>query len=362
MAMGQGATYLSKLPEHDKFVMKPEMFFQLTRPNVRPYPAVAAPGPGETATVPIRKAGIIERITVVFDGTLTIANAATATQDGYPYNLLKSLVLSANGTDIFKCNGEDLHALAFVRYPAYEDAVDVIGHAGKPGDGTNLTVGAHPVYLTWDIPVAVDDSTLIGALYAGSDSTNIEVELKQAEKSELVATAANLTVAGNFLVTVDAYDVPQLDDGTIVLPDLRFLHRFIAIPESFTVSPRRLEVPRHSGNLLRLFLSGDSAAEAALSALPSAAAANTIAKLEVEYGISERPIVYDPASLLLTKNNRDYGGVPPYERLVFDTVKRNADRDAIVIQALNEFAVNVELDDAVAITAGRMRLVYETLA
>lgn len=362
MAMGQGATYLSKLPEASKFQMKPEMFFDLTRPNVRPYPAKAYPGAGETVSFPMRKAGIIERITVVFEGTLTITTATTVTQDGYPYNLLKGLSLSANSTDIFKVNGEDLHALAFVRYPAYDDEVDVIGHAGVPGDGTGLTVGAHPVYLTWDIPVAVDDSTLIGALYAGSDSTNIEIDLRMAEKSEMVATAANLTVAGSFHVTVDAYDVPQLDDGTIILPDLRFLHRFIAIPEPFTVSPARLEVPRSAGNLLRLFVSGDSNAEAALSALPSAAAADTITKLEVEYGISERPIVYEPASLLLTKNNRDYGGVAPYGRLVFDTVKRNPDRDAIVIQALNEFAVNVELDDAVAIVAGRMRLVYETLA
>lgn len=363
MPYGIGADTLSLVPAAP-FVTEPGMFFAQTRKNVlTPGGQIAAPGGGQSFSRQLPQTGILSKARLIFDGSLVVATAAVTTADIWPYGLLSDLKVNANGqTDLFSCNGQDLHVLRFTRYPAYEEQVDLF--PGTVGGGNSVAVGTFPIHLEWEIPVAMDDTTLIGSLYLQSPATSITIKGGQALNTELFsANPANATLTGNFRIQTTIYEVPFDAEGKLVLPDLTKLHGFNALSVPInSVGDVRVPLIRQAGQLARLFVAARSSATNRLSALPSAAATKKIDKLTLEYGGNQRPLVYDPAATLLAENNQYYHAPVPYDRLVIDTVRENPARDAIVLQGLTELAVVPAINSAVVIGApAEVRIVQETL-
>lgn len=361
MAIGTGSQTLQSIPA-DPYVIDPMAFNQMTTKNVSTPRLFSAPGGGLFANVQLPQTGIIPKLRIVFSGTLTVATAAATSSNRWPYGLLDSLNIAANGqNNLWSCDGLDLHALRFCRFPAYTEAVDTF--AGTVGGGDSIGTGSTQLYLTWEVPIAMDETSLVAALFAQSGATNLSVKLNQAAASTLFsANPGNATITGTFSIQVTHFEIPYDAQGRLVIPDLTRLHGFNAVDTPYTSTGTvRTELIRSAGQLHRLFISGQSAANTRLSALPSAADSRTIDSLALAYASNQRPMVWDTAALLLSENNDYYGRVLPYDRLCIDNVRENAPRDVILLQGVTELAIEAVINAAVTVSAGSIRTVQETL-
>lgn len=367
MPTGTGAETLSHVPSQP-FVVDPAAFFQMTRRNVITARSGPAPAPGGFTNHQLLQTGIVSKLLVTYRGTLTITAPAAGvtpatTSDLWPYGVLGGLTLSANGqTDLISVGGVDLHALRFARYPAYREFVDQF--PGTVGGGDALAAGTYPVHLTWEVPIAIDDTTLIGAIYAQSSATNLTLRTAMATMAELFTASPGLAAFSNGTIDVQEilFEVPYDGGGNLLIPDLSRLHGINGVDVPFqSVGEQRAQLVRSQGQLSRLFVSVRASAANRLSALPNAASTKKLEALRVEYGGNQRPYVFEPAATLLSYNGQHYGAPVPYDRLVLDLVKENPPRDVFLMQGLTELAVVPRVGAGVTVTGGAVRLVQETL-
>jgi hypothetical protein len=366
MPTGTSAVQSQNIPDQP-FVVSPDEFFAMTSRQEAPFETVAAGSSviqGMTWSKQLPQTGIISRVKMIFEGTLVVTGAGVTTSARWIHGLLDYLALSVNGqNNLISLDGPDLQAQRFVRNPAYEDAVDVF--PGSVGGGNVIAAGTYPIYVTWDLPIAMDDTSLVGALYAQSGSTTITLDRRLATNAQLFsANPANATLSGTFKSSVTRFSVPRSaqEGGPLVIPDLSRLHSINAIELPITATGDvRLPMIRSAGSLARLFFSGLSAPNTRLSAQPSAAAANKINAIRLEYGAAQVPYNYDPAAMLLAQNNNNYGAPAPYGRLVMDFVRENAPRDMVILQGVTELALVPTINSAVVLAGATGRLVQETL-
>lgn len=360
MPVGTGAIQSANVPS-EPFVINPDEFNQMTVKNEHTFETRAAVDFAESWERQIPRTGIIGRLVVTLEGELTVSSAAATSSAIWPYGFLRSLNLSANGiNNLFSCNGLDLAALRFARNPAYEDATDVF--PGTVGGGDTISVATHPIALSWEIPVAMDDVSLVGALYAQSGATTLSLTRELSTAAELFsANPGNCAFTGTVKTSVTRFSVPRsaAEGQPLVIPDLTRMHGFNAVqlPVSST-GDVRLDVIRSAGSLARLFVSGYSAANTPIVATPGATGIDTIA---LTYGNAQTPYNYDPAWLLLSRNNDYYGAPLPYDRLAFDFVRENAVRDMWLLQGVTDMAAVVGLNSGLTLTNATARLVQETL-
>lgn len=362
MPLGTGAETLQHIPAQP-FVLDPGLFFQMTRQNViTPGGAISDPGAGQKFARSLLQAGIVSKLRLVFDGSLVVAGGASTTSDEWPYALLDDFRLSANGqSDLFSCDGVDLHVLRFARYPAYEDGLDVF--PGTVGGGNSVANGTYAVTLTWEVPIAMDDTSLVAALYAQSAATNLVVSVQRALNARLFSTiGGTVAITGNWYIQEHLFEIPFDDKGNMVLPDVTKLHGFNSIDTPFTaVGDVRTSLIRSAGQLARMFVTARSSATNRLSALYSAAASRKLDKVTLEYGGNQRPLVFQPAGTLIAINNQHYHQPLPYDRLALDFVRENPPRDAVLMQGLTELAATLTVNAGVTVSAGKVRLSQETL-
>jgi len=361
--LGTNAETLRLLPEQP-YVTDPGLFFQLTGKTETQPRTKVAPGPGLVADpIALPQTGVISKARITFEGQMVVSTAAVTSSDQWPYNLVKSFKLSVNGpNDLWSCDGLDLATLRDVRYPAYTEATDVF--PGSVGGGDSIGTGTYTLYLTWEVPIAMDDTSLVGALFAQSSSTHINAVIGQALNTELfTANPGNAAITGTFTITPTAFEVPYDANGNLVLPDVSKLHMFLAQDFPITATGETtVELSRADGALYRLFTSFRGSATNRLSAAANAASTKKLEAIRLQYAAgARRPYVYDPATILLSKNNEHYGGIPMYDRLVFDFVKENPPRDLILLRGVTELAVVPQVGSGVTVAGGSARVVQEVL-
>lgn len=361
MAVGTGATLLEQVPGV-QFVTDPGSFFALTSKQVNPIPGIAHPGAGQAFARQLPQVGVKSKLRITFSGTLTVATAAVTTSKDWPYNLLKNFKLSVNGqNDLFNCTGVDLTVLRDLRYPAFIEAVQAF--AGTIGGGDSVGTGTTTLYLSWEVPIAMDDVSLIGALFAQSSSTNITAQCTIAANTDLFsANPGNATITGTWTIEETFFEVPFGAQGELIVPDLSRLHGFNAFDTPFTATgDATAKLIRSDGQLMRLLVRADHSATARLSADPSAASSRKIDAIRLEYGGNKRPYVFNPAASLREVNNQHYGGPALYDFLVFDFAKENPARDAVIMLGTTELQTVVTVNSGVTVSAGQLHPVQETL-
>lgn len=362
MPVGTGSQVMSTIPAQP-FVPDPNQFFQMTSKTVLTPRVPPIPGPGMPVGLQLLQAGIVSKLQIVFQGTIDIPDNAVTSALNWPYGLLSRFRLSANGqNDLFSCDGVDLHVLRYLSNPAFVDFTDnFVGDVGAAHTFTDPLTNS-PLYLTWDVPIAADQTSLIGALYAQSSATNLTAELTQARNEDLFTTGAgSVSIEGSFFLQETLFQVPTDAQGNLVTPDLSRLHGFqsLDVPIS-NVGETRVPLIRSSGQLMRLLIRARNGTSP-LSALPSTAAAAKIDGLRLEYGGNQRPYTFQPAGQLVALNNQHYGAPLPYDYLCVDFVKENAIRDAVYLQGVTELAAIVDLNDAVTPSNAVARVIQETL-
>lgn len=354
-AIGSGAVYERNLPAPGSFLIDPVEFAVRTSKNRKSNPPVAHPGFASTWSQRIDAVGIVSRLFIMFEGTTTgVGGAATATRQ-FPWNLLGRLRVSANGiNNLFNCEGLDLRALMRVRRPyLWQDR-----HSQFV---LNTGVGnVQPLRLIWEVPLAYDDS-LVGAIFAQTEETHLNVEVDVPTATELYATNTPTFSNATWRVMVEFFSIPIVDSKAgrkLVLPDITQLHGVIVRDDNLSAVGEHISpLTRTGGILLRVLQRFDNVDAGNLDVAADVDAHG------FRYGGNVDPIRYAPSEFALWQNELDYGdrvlpaadvvaGGSPPEYVVDDFVRASAVRDAIHMLGITEAQMVNQIRAGAAINAG----------
>jgi hypothetical protein len=361
MPSGTGAVNLRNLP-NTAYEVNPAEFFALTEKNEFPPINFPLPTASNYTEQQLLQVGVVSKLRLIFKGNVVAAATSGMTVTPtfkWPYGLISNLQFSGNGQNNFvSCSGYDLFIRQLVQNRAYVDQY-TIGSTGATmqGSGTGATT---PVQIQWEIPLAMDDTTLIGSLYAQSEATNLTFTLTteaMANLFTLAGVAPTISVTGTIYVEEIFFDVPYSPQkpGTLVIPDLTVLHGLISNNNPVAgLSETTTQLYRVNGQLERLFFYIDNN-----NALVSTA---NIAQARLVYGGSQTPINYQPMDHLKVINNQDYRVQLPDGVYCIDLVKDNPARDQILLEGVTN--LRLVLDTVTTFTpnaAAKVHFVQETL-
>jgi len=237
-------------------VINPQAFYPATRRMQYPMKS-SAPimGLGAVDPVTLKQTGIIAALdvrisgSVVFGGTI----AGTSLSWRWPYGLLKAVKVSANGqANLVNASGLHLKALQMAQTHVNDRGIsrkigaatiqsgtlsmssdDWGSLAGVTTLGPGVTVaatGTYTVDFVVRVPVAFDQRTLLGAIFAQTAQTNLTLDIEYETQANLLTLggAATVTFAGlNAEVSGVVYTIPQVG-GSFVVPDLSAFHQVIS--------------------------------------------------------------------------------------------------------------------------------------
>jgi len=233
--------------------VNPKAFFQQTRRLTFLQKNIGTiAGFGFTDTIPMLQTGIIAGLVIQFLGTITTSGTGTtATTGRWPYDFIRAARFSANGqSNLINAHGWKLKFREMAQRGDLSDRGIVRGIGGaSPGTqvnqgtfslntetwgmGQNVTAvpnAAYPVELEWYIPVAYDEVTLTGAIFAQTSATDLNLAIDWAPLSDLFVFTGNSTAvitAGALNVEARVFTIPQAPNGQIIVPDLSTFHSLI---------------------------------------------------------------------------------------------------------------------------------------
>ncbi|MBU6429083.1 MAG: hypothetical protein KGR26_08750, partial [Cyanobacteria bacterium REEB65] len=215
-----------------KSSVNPQLWQQLTRRLKFQQKAGAYAGLGLTDNISLLQTGIIAGLSLKFSGTLTVAlpTGTAATTMRWPYDLVKAVRVAANGqSNLINCHGSKLKFRDILARGVLSDrgvvpvggtsSLTQVGSGGAyPGAvnyggtlaldseiwgvGQNVTAipaGSYPVELDWYLPLAFDELTMTGAIFAQTAATDLTVSIDWAPPADLFVTTgtATMTLTGS---------------------------------------------------------------------------------------------------------------------------------------------------------------------
>lgn len=239
----------------------PQTFFKLTRRLTFTEKTTAYAGLGLTDNFGILQTGIISGLSVKFSGSLVIATptGTVASTLRWPYDLIRALRFSANGqSNLINCSGGKLKLRDLQQRGVLTDrgvipqggtaSITSVGVGGaSPGTivqqgtmalgseawgvgagVTGIPAGTYPIELLWYVPVAWDEMSLTGAIFAQTSATDLNVAIDWAPITDLfvLTGTATATLTGTLVVAGRSFSIPEVN-GQIVVPDLSSFHSLI---------------------------------------------------------------------------------------------------------------------------------------
>jgi hypothetical protein len=306
MPLGTGAIALRNLPV-SKYNLNPGLFNQLTNRIVFDPINFSIPGFGNYVQNQLLQVGIVSKIRLYFSGSVTTTGSTVtiAPTAHWPWNLI-NVKVSGNGQNNFiSADGLDLKIRSQIQNRALEDQLVVYPNSSS-ATPFNTAASAN-VVLWWDVPIAMDDTTLVGSLYAQSEATNLTYTVTTRAQSDLFnVTAGTVAVTGTIYLEETVFDVPYdpTHPDTLVIPDLTVLHGYQS-NENAVASQSTLDtyLIRINGQLERLvFYTIDLSTAAA----PVFTASATYSLIQLIYGANTTPYTFQPGFLLKIRNVNDY--------------------------------------------------------
>lgn len=358
MATGnQSAAYMRNLPSKGEYAISPERFFLLTEQNVMPLNTLTLDAFGTTFQAKINNVGIVAALVLNVTGTVscTVGGGSLTATAQYPWNLLKRVIVSANGqNELVSVEGMDLRA-RWLR--VYRNATDSISTS-------SATISASTsVDLMYVIPFAHDDTTLIGSLYAQSDETYLNLSITTAAAADVITAAGGASVDSISLTVTPMlvfYEIPSVNEGDrkiIVLPDLTELHGLNYVDNSFAnTGDVATKMLRSSGQLLALYGRLDN--DTVLSPW------SDLDEIRWEYAGNQKPRVYNPPRVLRFKMNGDYNGdINPRGQhyFVLDFEVDNPMRDVVYPKGVIDLQVVTKVTSGTSLSNAKVHAVQETL-
>lgn len=366
-------------------------FFSATRKmGYAMKPASAIAGLGLTDSVPLRQTGIIAGLIVRVAGTIQFGGTITGTtmSNRWPYNLVKALRLSANGqSNLINCNGLMLKVWEFIQNTDLTDrgvtramgastavnqgtlskSCEDWGTTGSNQLGPGVTVpaiGTYNVDLDFFVPVAADQVSLIGALFAQSSATALQLEIDWAPQAELLTLGGSATLTGPTLtwsVTGVVYTIPSVG-GKGVVPDLSKFHQLVQFRSGVALTQGENEIPLVGiGTGRMLMRAGFAIWNGTAPGTPLAATAANYGPLSWRYGGNDTPETYPNGQVMRSANERmagsDFGKY--WGLLLWDFVSQFAPRDIVDLGSTSDLRLVANLVNAP--TTPYTEVVQETL-
>jgi hypothetical protein len=368
--------------------VNPQLFFATTRRQTVVQTTRTYAGLGLSDVVQVLQTGILFGLVVRFTGTLTVTlgGGTAATTSRWPYGLIKNLRLNANGqSNLISCDGWNLKLRDIMARGDLSDRSVSRGMTGaSPGTtitngslslaseswGVNEAVTAIPgaptnytVDLEWYVPVAMDDVNLVGAVFAQTSSTDINLNIDYASSAELftLTGAATAALTGTLVVEARLCSIPQGPDGGIVIPDLSTFHSIIQSRNSAVSNGvNELQLPGQGigRQLMRVWHRTWSGSTPA----PLAVNDTNYGQLGWRYGGNDTPELWTTAGMLRMFEERLFNsdvGVQGF--VVHDFASENAFRDSVDEGAATALRVVFEHPAALSLTTPFVELTQETL-
>ncbi len=370
--------------------VNPQAFFANTRRQVVLQKTISAfAGLGATDTIPILQSGILAEIVLKLTGSVVVAlpTGTCATTALWPYGILKAARFSANGvSNLINAGGWELRARELVCNGELNDRGVANGIGGaSPGTsrtqgtlglaseswglGSNVTAVAANTYnfdLTLKVPVAHDQVNLLGAIFAQTSSTALELNLDWESLANLFTLTGTATATVSMSVYPEAvvYSIPANPKGGIWVPNLSAFHSFVKTKAPNAVSNGLNEIKlagRGVGRQLMrvLFRTFSGTAPGA----PLAMTATNYTTPYWRYGGNTTPEQWIDGQDLREYNERvagsDLGGFAGFGMLDWDS--QWAFRDSIDEGAASELRFGFTIPNAVGLTSPYTEYTQETI-
>jgi hypothetical protein len=362
MPTGTGAINLRNLPV-TKYDINPGLFNQLTNRVIFDPINFALPTQGNYTVNQLLQVGIVGAINVIVSGSITVAGGAVVPTSRWPWDLI-NVQLSGNGQNNFiNCQGTDLKLRALTAYRGYVD-----GNSFWPVTADLANAGTYNFRLAYKIPVAMDDTTLVGALYAQSEATNLTLRIATGNDTDLFVLGGHtVSYSATVYIEEEIYEVPYNPEkpDTLVIPDLTVLHGLVANDNAVS-SQTTLDTQlfRINGQMERLFFYTINRSTATHSDIfPS----SSYTQAQLIYGSNQNPYTFNPIYMLDQRNNRDYrvplasalngtnSGLwtPPFSSVpvpsgvyVLDFVADNPVRDQVLLEGVTNLRLRTQYPSA----------------
>jgi len=358
MPTGTGAVNLRNLPA-TKFNINPGLFNQLTSKTVFDPISFGLPTFGNYIENQLLQVGIVAGIRLIVSGTLTTTGAPPniTTTAKYPWDILARVTVSGNGqNDFISCSGWDLTIRKRAANRAFVDTISTFPVAGASPFNAAAAVAFTLVY---DIPIAMDDTTLIGALYAQSEATNLTYRIQTSTSADLFnIVAGTISMTGTIFLEETIYEVPYdpQHPDTLIIPDLTVLHGLVGNDQAVGAQARiDTNLYRIQGQLERLIFRQQDA-QASTVFWPVA----NYNYAQLLYGSNQTPYTYNPLTQLRARNNQEYRVALPDGHFVLDFVSENPARDQVLLEGVTNLRLQTSYAVLPAATAS-LHFVQETL-
>ncbi len=209
-------------------------------------------GFGATDSFTIKQAGIIAAIDINVVGTIivTLGGGTCATTARWPHDLIKAIRFSANGVNnIVNCSGGKLQVHRFMETGDISDKGVPQGVTGaSPGTatyggtlslqsenwgmGSQVTAvpgGTYNVDLTYRLPVAFDLVKLLGAVFAQTSATSLDIGIDWNTTAGLFTLTGAATAVPSFAVYTEGivFSIPRNSNGDPIIPNLQAFHSLV---------------------------------------------------------------------------------------------------------------------------------------
>lgn len=383
--MAQAERYMQGIAVPESAV-RPGEFFAKTRRKTNTEVARTFAGLAAQDVVDIKKTDILSKLTIRFVGTLTVATGggSVASTRRWPYDLIRQVRFAANGqSNLINVSGWKLKVHEFMRKTDLNDrgitkaiGGTVAGTAVSQGtlsqnheswgvgSGTStISSGSYSVDLEWVVPIAEDDTDLMGSIFAATSSTDLSLIIDWATSADLFVLSGGGTASltGSLQVVADRYSIP-ISDGQIIVPDLSQFHSLIQTRHTNLASGAneiRMVGQGQGKTLLRMFSQLWNGSTPAPVAVTDA----NFGRISWRYSGNETPDEYETGVVLRAKNERfyntDIGGQAGFFSHEFAV--ENALRDTVDLGTTSEFRQVVTLDPSLTLTNAALEVVTETI-
>jgi hypothetical protein len=239
------------------------------------------------------------------------------------------------------------------------------------GVGQNVTAipaAAYPVELEWYVPVAFDDMTLTGAIFAQTSATDLFCAIDWAPLSDLflLTGTATATLTGSVNAFATLYTIPQGPDGNVIVPDLSVFHSLIESRAPVIANGDnevRLAGQGVGKQLLRLYGQTFNQTVAG-NPVPLPVNATNYGNVLWRFGGNDTPEVWNNGSAHNHVNEKrfdcDLGAFGGY--WIHDFASENAFRDSVDEGTATELRYLVNIPNGVTLTNAFGEYVQETVS
>lgn len=402
-----------------------QLYYGLTRRQTRQAkPLTSISGFGNSDEFQLIHDGIVAGLIIRVLGTITLTagTGSIATSRRWPHDILRGVRFSANGqTNLVNVSGAKLKALQCM-YPDSQDrgvqprggvsatpvAVGITGASpgfSVPiptalyangtmamaqdvwgvGSGVTAIAGApstYPVDLRFFVPVAYDQKTLEGAIFAQTEGTNLVLALDWANQADLFNLGGNASVAQALSYGVHEvyFDIPIVGGKRLLPSGIQYFHQLVQTRATTAIAAGDNEflLPgvARGRKLMRVmyqFWNGVGAAATGLPAqiCPKGANGLTVADANAEnfgsqgwiYGGNQNPERYNQGSDLAEANERIFNSNLAIQQgfLVHDFANEWAFRDLVDLGSTNDIRLLANLSSNVTLASPTWEVVQQVL-